>query len=240
MKSWGIIATFGFAILAVLFGQAIGGAAVLAFGPVNLAMLAEQGTAAITENGTVLAIGALVANPVQIVTVVLAARLAGIGAIQYLALEWPRWRAVGVSFAVLAALVAVSDLSSYALGRNIVSSFQLAINRTAQADGTLLWLWLAIVVAAPAGEEILFRGFMFRGFVHEPRNALPGIVVIALIWASLHLFQYDIYDIAEIGIFGIVLGYVRYLSGSTALTIALHALYNLESQVETYIALGWL
>jgi uncharacterized protein len=232
MKAWGILATLGFAVLAFGLGQLTGAAAMLAFTKKDLASLAEDGTA--------LAVVALIGNAIQTVTVVLAARLAGTSAMRYLAFDWPRWRDVGIAFVALAVLIAGSDLATYALGKDIVTPFQLAINRGARADGTLTWLWLAIVVAAPAGEEILFRGFMFRGFVSEPRNALPAIVVIALIWAALHLGQYDLFSVAVVGIFGIVLGYARYLTGSVLLTITMHLVYNLESQIETYIVLGWL
>jgi membrane protease YdiL (CAAX protease family) len=87
-------------------------------------------------------------------------------------------------------------------------------------------LWLAIVVAGPIGEEILFRGFMFRGFVHVPRDAIPSIAFISLIWSLLHI-QYDWFTIAEIFAFGVLLGLVRWRTGSTTLTILLHMLYNL-------------
>ena len=111
-------------------------------------------------------------------------------------------------------------------------------HRTARADGTLPWLWLAIIVAAPVGEELLFRGFMFRGFVHEPRDALPGILVIALIWSMLHV-QYDWFGTAQVFVIGVLFGFVRWRTGSTTLVILLHMLLNLESVVETVIVMGW-
>jgi membrane protease YdiL (CAAX protease family) len=231
MKAWGIAATLGFAILAFALGQAAGLAVLFAVEPVDLSHLADDGTA--------LAIVTFVANPIQVVTLVLAARLTGNGAASYLALDRPRWRNVALGVATIAAVIAIGDLATYAAGKDIVPTFQLAVHRSAQADGTLVWLWLAIVVAAPVGEEIMFRGFLFRGFVREPRNALPGIVVISLMWGLLHLGQYDLFSVAVIFAIGIVLGYVRHLSGSTTLTIILHMLLNLESIGETLLALGW-
>jgi len=231
MKSWGILATLGFAVLAFVLGQAAGVAALFAFRPVDIAHLADDGTA--------LAIVTLIAIPVQVITLVLAARLTGSDAIDYLALGLPRARHIAVAVAILVAAVALADGVTYGLGKDIVPPFQIAIHRTAQADGTLAWLWLAVIVAAPIGEEILFRGFIFRGFVREPRNALPGILVIALMWGLLHLGQFEWFSVAIVCLVGVLFGYVRYFSGSTTLTILLHMLLNLESVGETMIALGW-
>jgi Type II CAAX prenyl endopeptidase Rce1-like len=57
----------------------------------------------------------------------------------------------------------------------------------------------------------MFRGFLFRGFVHEPCNGLhglPGILVIALIWSLLHI-QYDWVGVGTLFAVGVMLGYVR-------------------------------
>jgi membrane protease YdiL (CAAX protease family) len=107
------------------------------------------------------------------------------------------------------------------------------------AEGALLPLWVAMIVVAPVGEEILFRGFLFRGFIHEPRDAFPGILAISLIWAVLHL-QYDWFGTALVFVLGLFLGLVRLWSGSTTLVILLHMLVNLESVAETAAVLGWM
>jgi membrane protease YdiL (CAAX protease family) len=108
--------------------------------------------------------------------------------------------------------------------------FMLAIYRSAQAEGSLIWLWLETVVVAPIREELLFRGFMFRGFVHTQRDAIPSIVFISLIWSLTH-FRYDWLTIAEVFVLGLLLGLVRWSTGSTTLTILLHAVNNLVSLI---------
>jgi hypothetical protein len=92
--------------------------------------------------------------------------------------------------------------------------------------------------AGQIGEELLFRGFMFRGFVHEPRDAVPAILVIALIWSVLHV-QYDWFVTAQSFVIGVLFGFVRWRTGSTTLVILLHMLLNLESLVETVIVMRW-
>ena len=107
---------------------------------------------------------------------------------------------------------------------------------TASTAGWLPWLLLTIVVVAPIGEETLFRGFLFRGWQRAPHDAWPVIIVTALFWAFIHL-QYDLYFIAQVFAMGVVLGWFRWVAGSTILTILLHGLVNWEGMLETFMAL---
>jgi uncharacterized protein len=231
MKVWGLWATLGFAVLAFVLGQAMGIAAALT-------MVRNFDPARAEYDGTVFAVYTLVGNPVEIITLVLATRLSGSDALAYLGLDIPRRRDIAIAAAGLMAVILVADGMTLALGKEMVPAFQLELHRTAQAEGTLPWLWLAILVAAPVGEELLFRGFMFRGFVHEPRDALPAILVLALIWSLLHV-QYDWFGTAQVFLIGVLFGFVRWRSGSTTLVILLHMLLNLESVAETIFVMGW-
>jgi uncharacterized protein len=78
---------------------------------------------------------------------------------------------------------------------------------------------------------------MFRGFVHAPRDAIPSIVLISLIWSLGHI-QYGWYEIAELFVFGVLLGLVRWSTGSTTLTILLHMVNNLVASIEMEFVLG--
>jgi membrane protease YdiL (CAAX protease family) len=139
----------------------------------------------------------------------------------------------------MAALIIAGNVLSWLLGRSLITPFQLDIYTTASAGGWLLWLWLAIVVFTPIGEEIMFRGFLFRGWLRAPRDAWAVIVITSLLWAIIHL-QYDWYVIGQIFVFGLLLGWLRWASGSTILTIMLHALINAEGMFETFVDLKWL
>jgi membrane protease YdiL (CAAX protease family) len=230
MRSFGIAATLGFAVVAFMFGQAIGAGLVTAAMGADLASTASDGAAE--------AMSLLAGNPVQVVTLALAARMTGEDVFAYLALNVPRRVDTLIAVAGLVVLILAADLLTLASGRELVPAFQLEIHRSALAEGALLSLWIALIVVAPASEEILFRGFLFRGFVHEPRDALPGILAISLIWSLLHV-QYDWFGAALVFVIGVFLGLVRLYSGSTTLVIVLHVLLNLESVVETVFALGW-
>ncbi len=230
-KAWGLGATLGLGALAFILGQAVALAALTAFRGFDPAQ--------VNSDGTAIALVALVANPVQVITLVLAVRMTGTNLLDYFALDIPRGRDVAIAVGGLIVVIVLGDLLTYALGRDVVPAFQTDIHRTAQADHTLPWLWLAIVVVAPIGEELLFRGFLFRGLVREPRDRLPGILVISLIWSLLHI-QYDWFGASLVFAVGVLFGYTRLYARSTTLTILLHMLLNLESIVETVYVLGWL
>jgi membrane protease YdiL (CAAX protease family) len=230
MKVWGIWATLAFAILAFVLGQAMGFAV--------LSTLKTIDPGRVDTDGTAVAIYTLISNPIEIVTLVLAIQLLGSNAREYLGINIPHWRDVAIAVAGLAATIAAADAVTFALGKDMVPAFQIELHRTARAQGSLPWLWLAIIVAAPVGEELLFRGFLFRGFVHEPRDAVPGILIISLIWSMLHV-QYDWFGTSQVFVIGLLFGFVRWRTGSTTLAILMHVLLNLESVVETVIVMGW-
>jgi uncharacterized protein len=230
MKVWGIWATLAFAILAFVLGQAMGFAV--------LSMIKSIDPGRVDTDGAAVAIYTLISNPVEIVTLVLAIQLLGTDAREYLGLDVPQPRDIAIAVAALAAAIAVADTVTLALGKDMVPPFQVELHRTAREEGSLPWLWLAIIVAAPVGEELLFRGFMFRGFIHEPRDAVPGILVISLIWSMLHV-QYDWFGAAQVFVIGLLFGFVRWRTGSTTLVILMHVLLNLESVVETVFVMGW-
>jgi uncharacterized protein len=231
MRVWGLAATLGLAVFAFLLGQITGVEALVlvkSFDPLRA-----------NTDGTALTIATLVADPVQTITLVLAARLTGSDAVGYFGLSIPRGRDIALATVALAAAIVFGDVVTVALGREIVPAFQLDMFRSAQSEGTLIWLLLSIVLVAPACEELLFRGFLFRGLVREPRESLPGILAIALLWSLLHV-QYDWLGMGLVFVIGVMFGYLRLYAGSTLLVILMHMLLNLESVGETFFVLGWL
>jgi uncharacterized protein len=152
--------------------------------------------------------------------------------VDYLALNWPQTRFVVIGIGWLIVLIAVCDAALYLSGRALVTPFQLQSYTTAAAEGWLLPMLGAAILVAPAGEEIMFRGFLFRGWARPDRPAWPAIVVISLLWALLHI-QYDWTGMLQIFFVGLFLGWMRLRSGSVLLTFLLHALFNLEGTLET-------
>lgn len=184
------------------------------------------------SHAVVISIVAVVAAPVEVGIVALAIRFARCGFADYLALAWPRPRDLAIGLLCLLALLPLADFSTYMSGRGIIPPFVVDAYTSARDSGTLWLLGIALVVAAPLTEEIVFRGFMFRGLQASRIGAAGAVVLPSAIWAAMHV-QYDLFFIVQIFVLGLVLGWLRWRSESTFLTMVLHAIINLSSLVQT-------
>jgi CAAX protease family protein len=180
----------------------------------------------------------LVASAAVVAVLMIAARLRGWRPIDYLGLTWPNGREVMIAFAVTAGFVVAFDAFTYLIGKDVVTPFQIELYKSAAASNSLLYMWAALILAAPIGEEITFRGFLYRGWARSPNFVWPAIIIISALWAIIHT-QYDWFGVFQIFLLGLVLGWVRWRSGSTLLTIALHALINAWATVQTIIRLNY-
>jgi membrane protease YdiL (CAAX protease family) len=150
---------------------------------------------------------------------------------EYLGLRTPSRRAVGKWLLILAALICCSDLLSLLLGRPIVPEIMIRVYKTSYSP---LLLYLALFVMAPVFEEVFIRGCLFRGIRHSRLGASGAILITALVWAGLHL-EYDIHDMGTIFAMGIALGFARLMTGSTTVTIVMHAFANIVATGELLI-----
>jgi hypothetical protein len=142
----------------------------------------------------------------------------------YLGLRLPSVHDLLVALIALAALLTVLGFVGNHFSDPRAVSFMRGIFVTAQRDH-LLWLLLgAVSFAAPIGEEITFRGFLYKT-IELRFGPVVAIVVTALGWAVLHI-QYGFVSIASIFAIGLFLGAARYYSRSTVLTMILHGLWN--------------
>jgi membrane protease YdiL (CAAX protease family) len=110
---------------------------------------------------------------------------------------------------------------------------------TARDSGSLVLFFLAVVVVAPITEEIAFRGFVFRGLSATWFGVGGTLVATSAAWAAMHV-QYDWVNLAQIFLIGLLLGWLRWASGSTLLTIVLHMLANLGATIEAVIKVEWI
>jgi membrane protease YdiL (CAAX protease family) len=158
--------------------------------------------------------------------------LAGWPAGLYLGLVRPSRRDVVIGIVALAILLGALEILTHLSGRESVTPFQTDAYRAARSAGTLPLMWLAFVVAAPVGEEIMFRGFVFRGWAASSLGAPGTILMTALIFAVVHT-QYDWFGMFQTFCMGALFGWLRWRSGSTTLTIVLHMLINLMATLWT-------
>jgi uncharacterized protein len=233
MKVWGYWATLGWGILAFLAGQFVALAVLIWWRVGDVDTLID-----VPFDGITVTLFILVANPITVAILAVAVRLARASQVEYLALVLPTANYVRTGVAGLVVLIVIGDALLYFGGQDLVTQFQLQSYATASAEGWLPALLIAAVIIAPAAEEVIFRGFLFRGWVRSDRLAWVAIVVISVLWAALHV-QYDAIGIAQIFIVGLFLGWLRWRSGSTLLTFFLHALFNAEGTFETALKLNF-
>jgi membrane protease YdiL (CAAX protease family) len=235
-QPWGYVATFGWVILALVLSQIIGVAVLAVLRPEAIL----GGPDLLLKDGVALLLSNIPANVIQVIVLALAARRPGWSVAEYLGLVWPKARDAIIVAAVVVTVVLAIDAITALIGQDVVTPFQLDTYRTARDAGMLPFFWFALVVAAPVAEEIAFRGFLYRGWVKPPRNPVPGILLISALFAIIHI-QYDWYGIAQVLVVGIMLGWARWRSGSTSLTILLHMLINLWATGQTMVRVeGWL
>ena len=235
IQPWGRFATFGLGVVAMLVGQFAALMALSWYLGVGLGQLPD-----FSGDGVAVVLIILVSTPIQLLLLAAFAQRAGSDVVAYLGLMWPRRSEVVFGVAMTVALIVAGNILSWILGNNIVTPFQLDIFRTAEQGGALplLLLWFAVVVVTPVGEEVLFRGFLFRGWLRSPNDAWLVIAITSVMWAVIHV-QYDWYVTGQIFAFGLMLGWMRWATGSTLLTILLHGLINFEGMVETLVTLKW-
>jgi len=229
----GAVATLLYALAAFLIAQVV---------TVAVAFLwfhdRVSGTANPLNDGPLVALVTLIGNPVQIALLAAIAHWRSGEAAAYLGLTSFRLRDFLIGILMLAALIAVVDGGSWLVGIEVVPTFEVDTWSTARASG---WLWpllAAVIIVGPVGEEILFRGFLFRGCVTPDRRGIGALLLITLIWSGMHI-QYDLFGITQVFLTGLVLGWISWRSGSAALTTLLHMLVNLGATVETVIKMGW-
>lgn len=184
------------------------------------------------SHAVIVSLVAIVSIPVQIGVVALAIRLARCRFADYLALVRPNRTYIWIGIALLVVLLPLADLATWMTGRAIVPPFVIDAYKSARDSGTLWLFVIALVVAAPLTEEIAFRGFMYRGLAASRVGVAGAIVIPSAIWAGMHV-QYESFFIVQIFLLGLVFGVLRWKSGSTWLTIGLHAIVNLSSLLQT-------
>tara|TARA_B100000470_G_C19786418_1_gene390104 strand:- start:242 stop:1039 length:798 start_codon:yes stop_codon:yes gene_type:complete len=86
-----------------------------------------------------------------------------------------------------------------------------------------LLLSTTIVVLAPLGEEILFRGFLQKKLEESWQDITRAILVTSLFFAFIHM---NPVWIIQIYLLGVILGYLAWKTGSILTSLVLHSLNN--------------
>src|SRR6478752_5084820 len=228
-KFWGT-AVWGLLIFVAMFVGQIGAILYLAWDrgdPLDLMSIQRVG-----REPAALALSVTMGLPATLAAVWLAIRIKKASFVDYLAFYWPSWKQLLFGAVGLILIVVAWETMSRSLGREATPGFMTDLLKSGREKGAAALLLFAFSVAAPMSEEVLARGFLFRGWSASFLRVPGAIVLSSLVWTSVHL-QYDLYFLAEVFSIGLWFGYMRYRGQSLWLTIMLHALNNLTAVVLT-------
>jgi len=238
-RPWGPWATAGLSVVvavvylvtAVVIGVAIVIAELAVHPGQDPSRLAES----LEQSGLLLATGAIGTAVVCGSLVLLFAWMRrGISVAQYLGFRPVRALSLLAWLLGIAAFALATDALTLGLGKPLVPEFMVVAYETA---GFLPLFWLGIVVAAPAFEELFFRGFLLEGLHNSRLGAAGAVVLTSGLWAVVHV-QYGSYERGIIFALGILLGIARIQTRSIWTAIAMHAMVNLMATVEAAIVCG--
>ncbi|MBR0688692.1 CPBP family intramembrane metalloprotease [Bradyrhizobium manausense] len=185
-----------------------------AFTPAEFQTLASQGRwyGVFLVSGTPAAIGVLW----------IAIRMTGREFGEYLALNWPAGGEIVRALAITTIFMSIEGFVLSKMGAGGYRSDPTLI--VGGVGGLLVWL-IGACIAGPLMEELVVRGFLFRGWSESFLGPVGAIVLTSAVW-SLNHTQYDWFGRAIIFAFGLVLGHLRWTSKSTWTTIVAHSACN--------------
>ncbi len=141
----------------------------------------------------------------------------------------PLWKILGASFWIALAsdlplrlVASLSELVGKVFG--VAAPPQPAIELFLRTRDwpSLSLLLVIILVLAPLGEEVLFRGFLYV-YLKNHLSRRTSLILTALLFAFLH-FNWPTF--LPLFLFGLLLGIAYEFSGSLLLSIALHCWFN--------------
>ncbi len=228
--AWGFWATFGFGLwvmsmnLMVELFVMIVYIILQALSGVQISMQYLEG---LQSNGLVLAVSSILASILCVLLIVLIIKWkSGSNVREYLALRSIGWKTALTLVVIIGIFIVAFESLAQVTGYK-------GNDFTVQVYKTIGWpplFWLMAVVFAPLFEEILFRGFLFEGFLRSQAGLGGALLFTSAFWAVLHI-QYGIMEIAGIFVLGIIIGIARYRTGSLWSAFLMHAVFNLVSTI---------
>lgn len=142
----------------------------------------------------------------------------------YFALNGFTWKVLGFWVLVFIVLQIATGFLTEALGAKEIPNFMMNLEYPTLLDKLLLLI--AVMVAAPIVEEVVFRGFLLKGFSETFMGTHGAVLVTSALWAAIHQ-QYQIAYLIAIFMVGLVFAYARMITNSLFIPMIMHALMNL-------------
>ena len=141
----------------------------------------------------------------------------------YFSLNGFAWKTLGFWILVFIVLQIATGFLIEALGAKDIPNFMLELEYPTLM--TKILLLVAVVVAAPVVEEVVFRGFLLKGFANSFMGVHGAVLLTSALWAVIHM-QYEIAYLIAIFVIGVVFGYARIRSNSLFIPMIMHSLMN--------------
>lgn len=153
----------------------------------------------------------------------------------YFSLNRVKPKVLGFWLLIAVALLLIQAFFMWLMGLPQIPDSMLKIEYPSEFSKWLLVLGVAFF--APVLEEVIFRGFLLKGFVNSPLGVYGAIILTSLVWAVIHA-QYEWGYLLLIFMIGLVLGYARIRTNSLFVPIMMHLFFNLVACVELYLVKG--
>lgn len=153
----------------------------------------------------------------------------------YFSLNSVSLKVFGFWFLVAIGLLLFQALFMWFVGLQQIPDSMLNIEYPSELSKWLLVLGVAFF--APVLEEVIFRGFLLKGFVNSPLGVYGAIILTSLVWAIIHT-QYEWSYLVLIFLVGLALGYARIKTNSLFVPIMMHVVFNLVACIELYLVKG--
>jgi membrane protease YdiL (CAAX protease family) len=179
----------------------------------------------------------ILAFSVMVAVLVLAARRAGWSALSYFALVRPRGRYVLAGIVCVALPILLTFVHVQFDIREIIPAEQFGAARGRNILHLQFYLVvLSAVIAAPIMEEIMFRGFAYRGLSETRIGGAGTIVITSVVWAVIHINK-GAAGIFDTAMAGIIWGWLRWYTGSLWVAIGAHMANNAIAVLMTVAAM---
>jgi membrane protease YdiL (CAAX protease family) len=174
----------------------------------------------------------LVISSLAVFVLLLAAKLSQIPVREYIALHRPTYLD-GYYWAVGVTILAI--LNTF-LNNDAGTNLAIEVYHLARSNGMLPLFLVSTVICAPVSQELVLRGFIFCGWF--PRlGRVPTIALTSALFGLIHLqcsWQGTLFFVG----FGLVLGWMRWRTGSIVAPLLLHFTVNFTTMMITGLLPG--